>query len=164
MTLLQHLASAAILLSLLSCTRLENVRAQEPPALWSGPEFRTLFFGPGLPKDGEPLDASAAEPAVADADVLRNARIILAAHPNARFRVVGHTDNRECPTVVACQSLGLRRARVTQSALEKHGVGSDRLAAAASLGSTAPIADNRIADERGFNRRTSIEFVVEPTR
>ena len=157
---LPALTLAAFFLLTLPCRSHGTASSHMKHPLKSGPELRTVFFKPSLPAEGQSLSESTTQPAMAAADAKRDAQLILATHSNARFRTVGHTDDREC-LPADCLSLGLRRAKALQATLEGYGVSAARFAPPASSGSSKPIADNNRSDERGFNRRATVEVVVE---
>ncbi|MEM9011867.1 MAG: OmpA family protein [Pseudomonadota bacterium] len=74
-------------------------------------------------------------------------------HPNARFRVFGHTDL--VGSNAYNQRLGLRRARAVVRYLVSNGIARNRLDAVTSLGETQPVVDTEAREER--NRRTMTE-------
>jgi len=87
------------------------------------------------------------------ARVLDEVAQVMAAHPTARIRVEGHTDN----TGVRGTNLQLSQARAesTRAYLMTKGIGSDRVEAV-GYGSDRPIASNDVPSGRAENRRTEI--------
>jgi len=87
------------------------------------------------------------------ARVLDEVAQVMAAHPTARIRVEGHTDN----TGVRETNLQLSQARAesTRAYLMTKGIGSDRVEAV-GYGSDRPIASNDVPSGRAENRRTEI--------
>lgn len=76
--------------------------------------------------------------------------------PNARIRIVGHTDNMGDGE--ANQSLSVQRAQAVIGHLFLEGVETERLQAV-GFGAKRPVADNATEEGRAKNRR--IEFVVQ---
>lgn len=87
--------------------------------------------------------------------VLQRAYLALAANPNLKVQIIGHTDNTG--GVVANKKLSLRRARTVRSWLIRAGVAASRLTAI-GRGQAEPIDTNKTPEGRGNNRR--IEFRV----
>ncbi len=83
---------------------------------------------------------------------------VLAANPDWKLTVAGHTDNTG--TRVNNLELSQRRAINVRQALEDLGVATDVLKIA-GYGPEQPIADNDTPEGRRRNRR--IEFVIDPT-
>jgi len=79
----------------------------------------------------------------------------LAAYPNARVSIEGHSDSTGNAT--SDQRTAEQRAEAVRAALFAGGVASARLTSA-GYGATRPIADNTTADGRSKNRR--VELVV----
>jgi len=89
----------------------------------------------------------------ARARVLDDVARVMAAHPGARIRVEGHTDNTGVRE--ANQQLSQARAESTRAYLMTKGIGSDRVEAV-GYGSDRPIASNDVPSGRSENRRTEI--------
>jgi outer membrane protein OmpA-like peptidoglycan-associated protein len=78
---------------------------------------------------------------------------LMAAHPELKLSIEGHTDNAGTPA--ANKTLSEARARAVMAAVVKAGVGAARLAAV-GWGQEKPLADNRSEDGRAKNRRVEI--------
>jgi outer membrane protein OmpA-like peptidoglycan-associated protein len=78
---------------------------------------------------------------------------LLAAHPELKLSIEGHTDNVGAPA--ANKALSEARARAVMAAVVKAGAGAARLAAV-GWGQEKPVADNRSEDGRAKNRRVEI--------
>lgn len=87
--------------------------------------------------------------------VLKQIADVLAANPDLKLTIVGHTDN--VGNKQANQKLSQDRAEsVKQYLITKFGVAADRLGTAGK-GDTEPVADNKTPDGRSKNRR--VEFI-----
>ena len=75
----------------------------------------------------------------------------MAANPNARVEVTGHTDNRGSDDYNS--RLGARRATVVKNYLVSKGVAGSRITTA-TRGESEPAAVNETPDGRAQNRRT----------
>ncbi|GAB4338635.1 MAG: hypothetical protein Kow0089_10740 [Desulfobulbaceae bacterium] len=83
---------------------------------------------------------------------------ILAAHPEIRFEVAGHTDSigeRERNLTVS-----VNRARSVRDYLVEQGIAPDRLTAV-GYGSDQPVASNDTAEGRAANRRVELRRLAE---
>jgi OmpA-OmpF porin, OOP family len=78
---------------------------------------------------------------------------LLAAHPELKVSIEGHTDNAGTPA--SNKTLSEARARAVMAAVVKAGAAPARLAAV-GWGQEKPIADNRSEDGRAKNRRVEI--------
>ncbi|HEY7375036.1 MAG TPA: OmpA family protein [Polyangia bacterium] len=85
--------------------------------------------------------------------VLDGVASALAAHPGARIRVEGHTDNTG--THEANQPLSQARADSTRAYLVSKGIGAERIEAV-GYGADRPLASNADQAGRAENRRTEI--------
>ncbi len=90
--------------------------------------------------------------------VLETMAKVLAANPDWKLTVAGHTDSTG--SRVDNLELSQRRAITVRTALEELGVATDVLKIA-GYGPEQPIGDNSTAEGRRRNRR--IEFVIDPT-
>lgn len=77
----------------------------------------------------------------------------LAAHPDARVRVEGHTD--ATGSAETNRQLSLSRAEAVAAALAARGVAADRMEAA-GFGPDRPVADNATPEGRQQNRRVAL--------
>ena len=95
-------------------------------------------------------------------DTLGTLADLVSRHPDRRFVVEGHTDNRPIKTARYRNNweLGAARAVAVIEKLVAQGVPADRLAAV-SYGDTEPIVDNASADTMKRNRRVEVSF--QPT-
>jgi outer membrane protein OmpA-like peptidoglycan-associated protein len=73
--------------------------------------------------------------------------------------IEGYTDSTGHPSYN--MRLSEKRARSVEAALEKMGVGSDRIASVKGFGERYPVADNGTAEGRQDNRRVEI-VISEP--
>jgi outer membrane protein OmpA-like peptidoglycan-associated protein len=89
----------------------------------------------------------------ASAHVLDDVAQVMAAHPGARIRVEGYTDNTG--TREANRQLSQARAESTRAYLASKGISGDHIEAA-GYGSDRPLASNDQAGGRADNRRTEI--------
>lgn len=103
----------------------------------------------------EGLDLDTASADIASNAMLDAAARTLAANPNARARLEGHTDNRGDEQ--QNQSLSQRRAEAVRSYLVRQGVRETQLSAV-GMAARHPIADNDTPEGRAQNRR--VELVV----
>lgn len=87
--------------------------------------------------------------------ILSNAAQVLLMNPEIRVEIQGHTDN--IGSADANKKLSQQRAEMVKKFLISKGVSASRLSTV-GYGSANPIADNKTADGRMFNRR--IEFRV----
>lgn len=87
--------------------------------------------------------------------ILSNAAQVLLMNPELRVEIQGHTDN--IGSADANKKLSQLRAEMVKKFLVSKGVGASRLSTV-GYGSANPIADNKTADGRMFNRR--IEFRI----
>lgn len=87
--------------------------------------------------------------------VLDRVRDVLMRYPQARVRVIGHTDDRGSDKYNL--DLSWRRARAAMSYLIQRGIAPERLEAE-GRGERQPIASNKTAEGRARNRR--VEFQV----
>jgi outer membrane protein OmpA-like peptidoglycan-associated protein len=85
------------------------------------------------------------------------AEALLKGDPDATFVVEGHTDSQG--KAAANQELSVNRANSVREYLVSHGIAADRITSRATA-PTAPIADNKSAENRANNRR--VEIVVKP--
>lgn len=83
----------------------------------------------------------------------------LAANPQARIDLLGHSDSSGDP--VANTALSLARAETVRERLVAAGIAADRIGAR-GLGPAEPIADNATREGRQKNRR--VEVMLTPTR
>ncbi len=81
----------------------------------------------------------------------------LLAHPEAKLKVVGHTDN--VGTAQRNQTLSERRAQGIADLLRREGLTKDRLIVV-GYGQDKPIASNDTPEGRAQNRR--VEVIVQP--
>jgi outer membrane protein OmpA-like peptidoglycan-associated protein len=87
------------------------------------------------------------------AGVLDELAKVMAAYPNAKIRVEGHTDNTG--TRETNQELSQARAEATRTYLVDKGIGGDRIEAVGS-GQDRPLVSNDQASGRAENRRTEV--------
>ncbi len=80
-------------------------------------------------------------------------RALMAAQPELRLDIVGHTDSTG--NAASNQRLSERRAQSVRDGLIAQGVAGDRLSAR-GMGSDQPIATNATADGRAMNRRVML--------
>lgn len=99
------------------------------------------------------FDTGSAAIRPADRSTISNLGQILAAHPNARIRIVGFADTRGAAPTNA--NLGQQRAEAVVAALAAAGVSRDRLEAM-SGGEGSPAAPNTTAQGQAENRRTEL--------
>jgi len=78
---------------------------------------------------------------------------VLAAYPNVRIRIEGHTDSSG--DAAKNQTLSQQRALAVKAKLQSLGVASNRVAAI-GLGQTKPIADNNTEEGKAANRRVEV--------
>lgn len=102
-----------------------------------------------FPTNSATLSTNAASTATALA-------ILLQQFPDARIRIIGHTDNVGMEDIN--QRLSMDRAEALRSALISQGIAADRIEAA-GMGSTQPLGDNGTIDGRDQNRRVDIEVI-----
>lgn len=117
--------------------------AAAPP---SRPQQRIVLQGITFPFDS-------AEISEADAPLLDVAAEQLAANPDVRVRVVGHTDSVGADEYN--QNLSERRASAVLGYLTKNGVAPTRLEASGA-GESQPVASNDTSDGRAQNRRVEL--------
>jgi outer membrane protein OmpA-like peptidoglycan-associated protein len=77
---------------------------------------------------------------------------------NAHILIEGHTDNTG--TTVQNNLLSLQRANAIANYLQQKGIAANRILTK-GLGSTMPIADNKTAEGRAKNRRTSFTITLK---
>jgi len=94
------------------------------------------------------------------ARVLDDVALAMAAHPDGRIRVEGHTDNTGWRD--ANQRLSQARAESTRAYLVSKGIDGARIEAAGH-GPDQPLTSNERESGRAENRRTEI-VVVQPAR
>jgi chemotaxis protein MotB len=112
------------------------------------------------------FDSGEAELKPTGAEVLRKVAAVLAAHPNLKIHVVGHTDN--VPIRLAARkrfpsNWELSTARATAAVRflsEAAGVDPRRLGAV-GYGEFRPVADNTTAEGRARNRRIAITILSD---
>jgi outer membrane protein OmpA-like peptidoglycan-associated protein len=85
--------------------------------------------------------------------VLNEVADVLAAHPNAKMRVEGHTDATGSPE--ANRSLSQARADAAKRYIADRGVDASRIEAV-GYGADRPIASNDTTEGRAENRRTEL--------
>jgi len=92
---------------------------------------------------------------------LDQAVAVLAAYPDLRLEIVGHTDDRGPRE----RNLELSRARAdaVRAYLVDHGIAGDRVTTRGA-GPDEPIADNKSADGRAANRRIEFRVLPPPAR
>ncbi len=93
-----------------------------------------------------------------NSEVLETMAKVLAANPDWKLTVAGHTD--KTGTRVDNLELSQARAITVRTALEELGVAGDVLKIA-GYGYEQPVGDNNTAEGRRRNRR--IEFIIDPT-
>ena len=86
-------------------------------------------------------------------EVLRRIATFLAAHPDVRARVEGHTDGSGAAD--ENQALSERRAESVMAALVALGVDPERITTV-GFGSSRPLGPERTADDRARNRRIQL--------
>ncbi len=112
------------------------------------------------------FDSGEADLKPGGADVLRKVAAILAAHPNLKVHVIGHTDN--VPIRLAARkrfpsNWELSTARATAAVRflsEQAGVDPRRLGAV-GYGEFRPVAENNTAEGRARNRRIAITILSD---
>jgi len=80
----------------------------------------------------------------------------MAAHPETKINITGHTDSRGAAAYN--QQLSEKRAQAAKDYLANKGISEDRMAASGA-GESNPIADNATAEGRAQNRRVEVELV-----
>ena len=112
------------------------------------------------------FDSGEADLKPAGAAVLRKVATILAAHPNLKIHVIGHTDNVPIRATARSRfpsNWELSTARATAAVrflTELAGVDPRRLGAV-GYGEFRPVADNATPDGRARNRRIAITILSE---
>jgi len=91
-------------------------------------------------------------------DLLDGVARELAARPQLRVEIAGHTDARN--TEDYNLDLSLRRARAVQVALASRGIAPERMQPR-GYGESQPIADNRTAEGMQRNRRVELRAIPE---
>lgn len=94
-----------------------------------------------------------------DAPAISNLRDWLAAHPDARIALLGHSDSSGDAS--RNTALSLARAEAVRDRLITTGIAADRITAR-GLGPAEPVADNATPEGRQKNRR--VEVMLTPTR
>jgi OmpA-OmpF porin, OOP family len=122
-----------------------------------GPLSQALSGGQALPQRFVLSDLTfrtdSAEVDPASARSLDELAQVMAAHPGARFRVEGHTDNTGARETN--QHLSQARAESARAYLIRKGIAGDRIEAA-GYGPDRPLASNDQASSRAENRRTEV--------
>lgn len=140
---------------------LSNSKSMAPPAdrrgYFAEPEdFFGVYFKPNQPSpDGMLIPALSETLGDAERALEHDLTVISAFPKDARFRVVGFTDAKEC-IGRECVELSLRRAQLIHDWLISHGVSSARLGSPYGYGSARPIGDNTTESGRARNRRAYI--------
>jgi hypothetical protein len=124
--------------------------------------FKNVYFKEGLPIAGTDLGNSTVAFNEYVAPVLiANSSTFLSIKSNAKVRIVGFTDGKEC-IGDACKALSLRRAQLVSAWLLAHGFPAGRLLAPEGRGSGEPIDTNSTADGRQRNRRIEFQIIASP--
>lgn len=112
------------------------------------------------------FDSGEADLTSAGSAVLRKVAGILAAHPNLKIHVIGHTDN--VPIRASARSrfpsnweLSTARATAAVRFLTEHAGVDPRRLGAVGYGEFRPVADNSTSEGRARNRRIAITILSE---
>lgn len=125
-------------------------------------DFKVVYFQAGLPKEGGDLSSSTVMFNDYTVPVLKaNTSTFLSMKSNAKVKIVGFTDNKECRGE-ACKALSLRRAQLVNGWLLSNGFPADKLLAPEGHGSEQPAASNVKSEGRQQNRRVEFQVISSP--
>ncbi|MFC3651916.1 OmpA family protein [Dyella humi] len=125
-------------------------------------DFKNVYFKAGQPIAGGNLSDSAVKFNDYAVPALNaNASTFLSLKSNAKVKIVGFTDDKECQGD-GCNALSLRRAQLVNAWLLSHGFPAERLLAPEGHGSSDPIDTNATADGQQRNRRAEFQ-IIEPS-
>lgn len=153
--------TALIVLAITSCSssiHKERRFITSSPVANSGPELRGIRFKPQRPTETDSLFEATEDPETAKAILSDNVQTINRFYTDYVFRVVGSTDNEECPSEQQCLVLSLRRARLLHEWLVNNGVSSRNLMEPTGFGKSRPIQDNTSPEGRRINRNAFIDL------
>jgi hypothetical protein len=129
------------------------------PACSTSIDFKNVYFQESLPRPGDDLGGSSVMFNDYVVPVLNaNSSTFLSLKSNAKVKIVGFTDNKEC-VGDACKVLSLHRAQLVNAWLLAHGFPQDRLLVPEGHGSAEPIDTNITADGRQRNRRAEFQII-----
>lgn len=138
---------------------LSMVAAFAPGTLASGLEPKSLFFKPGMPRDGSTLTESLSEPAHGLAGLQTNLALLRAmdlAAAGYLFQVTGDADSNEC-SGTECEALSLRRAQLVHRWLVNHGADPAVLIQPKGYGTSRPVAG---PEDPQNNRRAQFDMLA----
>ncbi len=122
----------------------------------AAPTLETAKAGDTIVLDGVNFETGSSTLTANARTILDSVARQLAARPELRVEIGGHTDSRGSDTYN--QSLAEQRAQSVRAYLTEQGVGADRLSAV-GYGETQPVADNETDEGQERNRRVELKVL-----